>query len=314
MTGGPVLGLDGGGSKTECAVDAPDGRRLALTRGGGSNHEGIGFDGAAAVVGEVVSAALRQAGVRPGEVAAACFAMAGVDLPPDREDLQRRVVAPLGLACPTRICNDAFAGFRAGAGAEAGVGVSLGTGATFCGRGRAGREVQFHRPSPPSLDRRLADALLEEHHGLAPARGFRQAYLEALGLGSLEELYWSTLAATRPYAPRIDGQVLIRAREVLFREPGRSDPALCAVLGDFGRETAAILLRLARSLELQDEPFALVLSGSLLTRGRHPALNDAIIADVAAGCPRCRPVVLDRPPVDGAVLIARELLAPEVRP
>lgn len=307
MTGRPVLGLDGGASKTECAVAAPGGARLALVRGGGSNHESAGFDGAAKVVRDVVGRALGEAGLRPGDLGAACFAMAGMDIPPDLAALERRVVLPLGLPCPVRVCNDAFAALRAGAGAGPGVCVSLGTGITFCGRGAGGREMQFYRPSPPSLDRRIEDALLEEYQGLGPAVGFRDAYLRALGLDGLEALYWSTLAESRPFAPRVGAGRRAAARRALFDEPCRGDERLCAILRGYGGEVAAILVKMARALGIEGGDFALVLSGSVLTAGRHPALNDAIAAGVAAACPRCRPVLLARPPVEGAVLIAREL-------
>jgi hypothetical protein len=303
-----VLGVDGGASKTECAVVAPGGRQLVLARGGPSNHEIVGFDNAAENVSDVVWRALEEAKIKADGVAAACFAMAGMDLPPDRDSIHERIVAPLGLGCPTRICNDAFAAFRAGAPSGVGVCVSLGTGITFCGRNSRGREVQLERPRPVGIDQRITDALLAEYYGIGPACCFTDAYLKALGLEDLEHLLWSRYAHNRPYAPKVEPGLRQRAREILFQEPYRSDPGVCELLSRYGEEIADVLLKLAARLDLGGDAFDVVLSGSLLTKGRSPALNDTIIKRVQAVHFQCRLVIVDGPPVDGAVRIALELL------
>ena len=158
------------------------------------------------------------------------------------------------------------------------------------------------------IDQRLTDALLAEHYGIGSACSFTDAYLEALGLEDLERLLWSRYTHTRPYAPRVDPARRQKARQILFREPYRSDPGVCELLSKYGEEIADVLLKLAARLELGGDAFDVVLSGSLLTKGRSPALNGTIIERVRAVHPQCRPVVVDGPPVDGAVRIALELL------
>jgi hypothetical protein len=61
--------------------------------------------------------------------------------------------------------------------------------------------------------------------------------------------------------------------------------------------------------EMGGEELSIVLSGSILTKGRHSALNDAICAQVIERYPRGQVVVVDKPPEEGAVRIARGLLA-----
>ncbi|MFH0963803.1 MAG: BadF/BadG/BcrA/BcrD ATPase family protein, partial [Planctomycetota bacterium] len=95
-----VLGMDAGATKTECALGTVGGRGLAVVRGGPGNYELVGFEDAARLAAELMSSALAQAGARKEEITAACFALAGMDLPPDREIIRRRIVDPLGLSCP----------------------------------------------------------------------------------------------------------------------------------------------------------------------------------------------------------------------
>ena len=299
--------MDGGASKTECALATIDGEQVALARGGPTNHEVVGYEQAAQTVRELVSEAVAQHGVSVSDVAAACFAMAGMDLPPDRDAILEQIVAPLGLSCPVDIVNDAFAGFRAGSPRGAGVCVSQGCAATFCGRSASGEVVQFELPKPEPIDARICRALLAEYQGVGPHCGFGDAYLKALGLRNLEELLWSMYSNTRDYAPKVDLSAVGRGRQAVFSAANRSDAVLGGILKRYAEELAGILVGMANRLGLGDSAFDLVLSGSVLTKGRHPALNDTLIRCVTAVYPNAEPVIVDGPPVQGAIRIAREL-------
>ncbi len=80
---GPVLGVDGGATKTDAVVMAVDGRILGSGRGGSSNWESVGLADAVNAIVVAVDGALAQAGHTRREVAAAVFALAGVDWPAD---------------------------------------------------------------------------------------------------------------------------------------------------------------------------------------------------------------------------------------
>ena len=54
---------------------------------------------------------------------------------------------------------------------------------------------------------------------------------------------------------------------------------------------------MADGLGLGDGEFDVVLSGSVMTKGRHPALNDTLGALVKDKHPRAQPIVVDGPPV-----------------
>ena len=80
---GPVLGVDGGATKTDAVVMAVDGRILGSGRGGSSNWESVGLADAVNAIVLAVDGALAEAGHTRREVAAAVFALAGVDWPAD---------------------------------------------------------------------------------------------------------------------------------------------------------------------------------------------------------------------------------------
>ena len=100
MTTRHILGVDGGGTKTECALATLDTRTVAQARGGPSNHETVGYEAAAQTVADLVTELLAAAGTTADTIAGACFAMAGMDLEPDRDDIRNQIVTPLHLSCP----------------------------------------------------------------------------------------------------------------------------------------------------------------------------------------------------------------------
>ena len=303
-----ILGVDGGATKTECAVSGPDGEVPAIVRGSPSNHESVGYDEAARSVADVVGRALEAAQLSPGDILAACFAMAGMDLPPDRENIRERIVTPLGLDCLVTICNDAYAGFLAGSPRGLGVCVSLGTADTFCGRNADGDSIQLEYPRLTELKERITRVLFMEQKGIGPTCGFRDPYLQALGLKNLDEFLWSMYAHNRPYAPQVDPVLFGAAQLVLFDPTHHDDPVLCRVFSEHAEDVSALLIAMARRLHLAGRDFDLVLSGSVLTQGRHPVLNGTIIERVTEYFPTCAAVTVDGPPVLGGLRIAGELL------
>jgi hypothetical protein len=302
-----VLGVDGGASKTECALLHLPGGARHVARGAGSNHESVGYEQAARVVGDLFRDVMRLAGIAPGDIAGACFAMAGMDVAPDRDNIRRHIVAPLRLACPLHICNDAFAGFRAGSPRGIGICVSLGSGTTFCGRNEAGATLQFEYPLPLNLDGRIANALLAEYQGIGPQCGFTADYLRLLGVASLEEYYLARYAAKRDFGRPLEEARVREARRALFTPAMRAEPATVRLLRGYADDLAEILVGMGRRLSLGEAPFDLVLSGSLLTKGRHPALNGRLAERVRQALPGARPVTVEGLPVEGALLLAREL-------
>ena len=77
-----VLAIDGGNSKTDVALIAPDGAVLAAVRGPGANQEDHGVEQAMRILDGMVRSAAAQAGGRSGIVASHTSAcLAGADLP-----------------------------------------------------------------------------------------------------------------------------------------------------------------------------------------------------------------------------------------
>ena len=103
------------------------------------------------------------------------------------------------------------------------------------------------------------------------------------------------------------GDRIRQARLVLFNPAYHGDPVLDRIMDGYAAEVAENLVGLVRRLHMEEREFDLVLSGSQLTKGRHPALNNGIIDRLRAQFPGCEPVLVDGDPVEGALRIAAEL-------
>ena len=132
-----VIGVDGGGTKTDAVVVDLHGRVLGAATAGASNWESVGRRAMAAALGEAVRGALAAAGAEAGGVAASAFALAGFDWPSDGARIDPALGA-LELTGPRMLVNDAFAALRAGIRHRHGCVSIAGTGGSNVGRNRAG--------------------------------------------------------------------------------------------------------------------------------------------------------------------------------
>lgn len=308
-----LLGFDGGGTKTDCVISDLQGQPLVWVRGQPSNHEATGAKVAGQVLRAILQAALSKAKINKKDIHAAVFAMAGMDCHQDQDLIETLIVRPLGLPCPTRITNDSWGAFWAGSSNGIGLAVSEGTGSTICGRNSEGFEQQID-PQTPSINRGAITALLAEYHGIGSPCSFRDAYLEALGLNDLEDLAKSQLDRNYLNHPVLTCKQLALARKTLFDPKYYADPVLTKIMNKYATFLADILIRLGQRMDLHNKSFDLVLSGSLLTQGRHPALNDVLIRTVKAALPGARPILLEPPPVLGSIRMAQQLLDSPLTP
>jgi N-acetylglucosamine kinase-like BadF-type ATPase len=82
-----VLGIDGGGTKTECVVLGDAGNVLARVRGPASNPTRIGFPAALAGLKETFDSAVRSTRI-PFDVVALCAGLAGTGRAENREQMR----------------------------------------------------------------------------------------------------------------------------------------------------------------------------------------------------------------------------------
>ena len=287
-----ILGVDGGNSKTELVAATIEGELIAFVRGRGSNSHGVGAEGAAEVIDDLV----REA--RVGSTAThGAFYLCGADVPEDIAELEA-AVARRAWVREAVVDNDTFALLRAGTAAESAVAVVCGSGINCVGRGPGGRVARYPSLGWETGDWGGSEMLANEALFLAArdedGRGTPTALVELvrahfeLSVTEVgEAVHYRRMPAARlgELAP---GVVALAAEDAVAR----------SLVERLANEIALLVERAFRDLAV--DAADVVLGGGMLQAGEG-FLHDAVLVRLPAGA---RPVVLRDPPVLGAALAA----------
>jgi N-acetylglucosamine kinase-like BadF-type ATPase len=312
-TPGLLLGVDGGGTKTEALVADLDGRVLARGRGpaGNLHNGGIGRLGeslSAAVEGALgeLPGPLRPAGGggalwRSARIAAACFGLAGIDSAADEAEVSSWI-RERGAAARFTVVNDAELVLAAGTPAGWGLALVSGTGSVCLGRSRDGRTARAGGWGPLLGDEGSAYHVAIEAlrlaartaDGRAAAHGLLGAALAHWGLKDAAVLVRRVHAAGA--APAEIAGLAPRVLELATQ----GDPGARGVVEGAAWELAVLVRTVVRRLGLERPPLAL--AGGLLRTALRPALAAVLGDEVGAGA-----YVTE--PAGGAIVLAQRLLA-----
>ena len=305
-TGRLVVGVDGGGTKTDVVLADLDGTEMAACQTTGTNHESLGAERVVTTIDEAVRSLLHQVGAEPADVAMSAYGLAGIDWPSDVQ-MMRSALQGLGLGGHMVVVNDSEVALRAGCTRPWGVVSSVGTGTVTAGVNRDGRRfrtmaVGWGEPSGSwSMVAQALEAVAAAYHGTGPQTALTGILLQAFGHSTVPELFE---ALTR-------GRAVIGAGHapLLDEAVAEGDAVATEVLTGLARRHADMVGAVARHLLMEHEEFELVMSG-----GVHVAngpFGSRFRERVAEHCPHATPVLLAVPPVHGAVRLALDALAGE---
>ena len=307
-----ILGVDGGGSKTRAVVTDLSGNIVGEGRAGCGNHQTNGIDAALAEIRSAAGQAVSEARAKPDDIAAVCYGLAGADRPADFAIL-RPALATLPYRNWEVVC-DTMTGLRAGSPDGVGVVLVCGYGTNAAGRNARGETVQTGGFGYLYGDAAGGSYMAEETFRAA-VRSWEMREIESrltrdvpawYGFETMEQLVNDRLDKAIYRVPPDLTLVLHRAADA-------GDKLAIRILRDAGRElglaAASVILRLGGFAAFGGRPIPVVLTGSVLQKGRNPHLLNALeetLRDRAGG-----PFELVIPtiePVFGAVLLAMDRL------
>ena len=279
-----LVGVDAGASKTVALAVRPDGTVLGRADGEGANPKRHGLDTAAGRIAGLTRLAAAPAG-RPSLV---FIAGAGLDRPEHARTMEHDLAARLP---GTRVmaANDTLAVLRCGTTDGVGLVVPVSTGGNVIGRGPDGR-------------------VTDRGHGIfgggyvlgaLAARAARRGAVSA-GLAAAVE------AANLEWRGRRPDPGAAQLGAIVGAAARAGDPCPARIVDRWcGRVTRAVHEEVGR-LGLGEDPVVIVYGGLLEAS---PWLGARIRAAVLAGCPGARLATLERDPVEGATLLARDAWA-----
>lgn len=293
------LGIDGGGTKTRCAV----GDRtsvLAEASSGGSNVVRVGEGRARSALHSAIQEACDAAEVRAGDVERACIGVAGAGRPEIR-DAVKKLVAEI-LTCEIEVVGDMEIAMQAAFGEGPGLIVIAGTGSIAYGRNAAAETARAGGRGFAISDEgsghwigraAIATSLRAVDDGENPA--LLAEILKALKLDTVDQLVLAANATPPPDFSSLMPAV-VRAAE---SDDGRARQLLIRA----GNELAALGSTILRRLFHHDDRLQVAMCGGVF-------VNSALVRDTfsrslqaANGKVEIQPHVVQ--PVEGALQLAR---------
>ena len=296
------LGIDGGGTKTTCAV-GDESRLLVTATAGPSNIVRVGGARARESLHKCVAQACAAAGITPEQISRTCAGGSGAARP-ELGEAVRGFLAEI-LSSPIDVVGDMEIALEAAFEEGPGVIVIAGTGSIAYGRDRPGKTVRAggwgfaigDEGSAHWIGRSAVSAVLRESDRLPDGTGptvLAQALFRVWGVNSLIDLARAANSIPPPDFAALSPAVI-----------SVSDAVAEQVLTSAGRELAlvaeVVIRRLFPNQETDDVPVAM--TGGVF---RHAALVRQVFYNELRqfdGRARVNPNVVE--PVEGALRMAR---------
>ena len=296
------LGMDGGGTRTAAALADERGRVLARAEAGPSNPHKVGFEAAQRELLRAARRAVRQAHLKPRALDAVCVGLAGVARPP----VHRRLLAWLRQSIPARfhlLTSDAAIALEAALGDSPGIIVISGTGSIAYGRDERGRALRSggwgtlldDAGSGYDLGRKAIASALRAFDGRGRRTRLEAKICRALRLRDVTEV------VLRPLAPREIAALFPLALEAA-REGDSVARELCE---EAGQQLAELALALVRRFGWRRRAVPIAGAGGVFRASLR--IRRSFARHLRSTAPRARVVLLRKPPVEGALALARAL-------
>jgi len=241
---GYIVGIDGGGTKTEAVLVRPDGEVLASYRAGPANYQLTGPECLRTTVEDAVERLLAAAG--GGEVSVLCVGLAGVDRPQDRREV---ALALSGLGREVVVASDGEIALEGAHLGGPGLVVIAGTGSIAWGKdgGRVARAGGWgyllgDEGGGYWIGKEAIAAALRAWDGRGPKTSLEGQLRDHLGLSRLDQIVrWVYCGEARP--DRIAGLA-----RLVFAAADAGDGIALEILHRAGRHLGELALAVARRL------------------------------------------------------------------
>jgi glucosamine kinase len=301
------LGIDGGGSKTDCVILDARGAVVGAGRAGASNPLRVGFPFALDAITRSAVEAIAQAQLRPEQISAAVAGVAGAG----RRSVARKLLIYMVDQFPdatVHVTTDLEVALEAAVGDGPGVVLVAGTGSAAFGRNAEGETARAGGYGPwlgdegSSFDigRRAIAAVARARDCGAPVSILAEMIASALDCPTWDDLT-DRIASNA-------GELFTRAFPVVVEAAEAEDSTALEILFSAALELSNLAMSVVRRLGLRDRKFILAKAGGVF--GRSQKLEMMLDSVLRSGAPAAKISNLAVSPAVGAARMARRLAGP----
>jgi N-acetylglucosamine kinase-like BadF-type ATPase len=259
-----VLGFDGGGTKTECALLDESGKTLTKSISGPSNPFRIGIEAATHAIETAADIALATAGKARPDVAALGAGLAGTG-DAERHDAMEAALRKSFPNAKVLVVTDLEATLHA-AGDGPGIVLIAGTGSGAIGRGLNGQILREGGQGPFAGDEGSAYDIGKQVVEEAAAAWEQTETQCPLGIEILRHLNCATWDEVRERARQSGDEVYPRIFPLVAGAANSGDPLARKILALAAKSLAALAFSLHVRLDLKETPFFLAKAGGTIGR------------------------------------------------
>jgi len=280
-----VVGVDGGGTKTEAIIMDADLRVIGEGRSGASNPLRVGITNAAAAVREAIDEACAAAKVRRSDLDAAEVGLAGARRRELRERM-RETLMPLGIR-DLEVVTDADIALYGATDGAPGLVVIAGTGSICCGINARGKKLCAGGWGPIAGDegagawiaRRALRAIAYASDGRGPQTLLTEFACNYFHVSTADDL------TTAIYAPTITNERIAGFGRDVVEAAKRKDEVAERIIFEGGTELGFAAAAVIKNLQMERERFQIAYVGGVFRAAGEMILKPLKI-EVAKVAPR----------------------------
>jgi len=299
------LGIDAGGTKTECVLADSSGAILGRGTGGPANLQRTPLPRLEQSLREAYESALSSADRRAGEFAAVCAGFAGAGRTEARETA-RHLLAQLIPTQQLFVVGDMEVALEAAVGAGCGVILIAGTGSIAYGRNHLGQQARAGGLGPVlgdvgsafDIGRRALEAALRARDDCRPTTLLDPALRTHFLLNGASQL--AALLAGREAPERVASLL-----PVVVRIAEQGDSVAQEILLAAGDALAELAVSVLRALRLETTPALVVMSGGVFSSSPQVATQVRRRLQELVPAAEVKPLTIS--PAEGAVRLAQRL-------
>ena len=303
-----VLGVDGGGTKTQAIITDEEGQTLGTGLAGPSNPLRVGVSNAASAVREAVDRACASADVRRTDIASAEIGLAGVRRADLKEVMADALRRGLGIS-PLAVVTDADIALYGATGGKLGLVLIAGTGSICCGKNARRKHVCAGGWGPLAGDegsgswiaRRALQAVAQATDGRGAATNLDDAACRYFNVATPDDLLLAI------YAPSMTNERIAGFTRYVIEVAAARDAVAGAIIADAGRELAAVACTVIRKLRMERESFQVAYVGGVFSA------DELVLAPLRAGIKRLAPRAFLAPPLLSPALAAATMAREQMR-
>ena len=298
-----VLGIDGGGTKTEAIIADDKGNLLGKGIAGASNYHTVGLNNAMSVLVEAMNNAAVNAGLKTPVFKTACLGLAGVG-----RDTDRAVLMPeIKKIIPTQniiLKHDAAIALAGATACQPGVVVLAGTGSMAFGMNKFGDErraggwgnILGDEGSAYYISRKALAAACRAYDNRVPKTELVDVLIKYFELKNFTDI------VKKIYAEESSPQRIASLAPIVGDMAKADDRVAIDIMKDAAKELALLAKAVIVGLNMADEKFEVAVSGSVFKAG--DILIKPFTKLIKAGSPKAQVIQPKFEPTMGAVLLA----------